>query len=221
MRMGYLVVLAFLVAALPSQLQAQGWYPLYASYGYGEGEPKDLMPASDDFTADEEHDVKDFLIGLPLSEDFSLEFGYVELGETRLVNDSTGVLIRSYDDKTLALNAGSVFREDATGLTAGLRYAYPLHPNFDIYTRLGVIHWETELSAEGTVALNGTALSNGQQDNGTAGYLALGLRYNLSQTVGIGMEYTRYDEVAGREIDAIFTRLDIKFDTLPPTPQVR
>lgn len=216
-----LFFMALMIATLPVKSQAQGWYPLYASYGYGEGEPKDLMQASDDFTADEEHDVKDFLIGLPLSDDFSLEFGYVELGETRLVNDSAALLSRPYDDKTLSLNAGSVFREDATGLTAGLRYTYPLHPNFDIYTRLGVIHWETELSAEGAVTLNGAALSNGQQDNGTAGYLALGMRFNLSPTVGIGMEYARYDEVAGREIDAIFTRLDIKFDTLPPAPQVR
>ncbi len=45
-------------------------------------------------------------------------------------------------------------------------------------------------------------------------------RFNFSETVGLGIEYIRYDEVADREIDAIYTRLILN-STPSPMPSVR
>lgn len=217
----------FLMSALPFlawPVAAQSdsdWYPLYISYGYGESDYKDATPVSQNYKIDEEHEVQDFVIGIPLSESFGLEAGYVQLGENELTNISANTVSLTLGERQLGLASNAVYREDITGITGGLRFTYPVNEKIDLYARAGVIHWETETSVSGNVTLAGTPIVNGLQDDGTGGYYGIGARFNFSETVGLGLEYIRYDEVADREIDAIYTRLDIKFDTPSPMPSVR
>lgn len=217
-----LLISAFPVLTWPVAAQSDsGWYPLYISYGYGESDYKDATPVSQNYKIDEEHEVQEFVIGIPLSESFGLEAGYVQLGENELSNISANNIALTLGERQLGLSPNSVYREDITGITGGLRYTYPVNEKIDLYARAGVIHWETETSVSGNVTLAGTPIVNGLQDDGTGGYYGIGARFNFSETVGLGLEYIRYDEVADREIDAIYTRLDIKFDTPAPVPSVR
>jgi hypothetical protein len=126
---------------------------------------------------DDGSDAYNFSVGYSFNKWVAIESGHWWLGE---FNSSEGSLFTgSTSDLTAKSNAWTV----------GVLGFYPLG-NFDIYGRLGAAWWETKFE-------------RGRSDNilnrdrrfeidGGDPYFGLGGTYNINETVGIYVEWTRF-----------------------------
>ncbi len=89
----------------------------------------------------------DFVIGIPLSESFGLEAGYVQLGENELTNISANTVSLTLGERQCGLSRRHYRHHRRLALCIR-------NEKMDLYARAGVIHWETETSVSGNVTLD-------------------------------------------------------------------
>lgn len=99
---------------------------------------------------------------------FGLEGGYVDLGKT---------------DRGYSGFSGLHEGVDLSGWTAGINGKFDLSPDWYLKARGGLYHWKADMSF---------ANSRDAEFSGTDWYAGVGVGYNVSQRVGIGLNYDYY-----------------------------
>jgi OOP family OmpA-OmpF porin len=101
---------------------------------------------------------------------FGLEGGYTDLGSADAGGGVNGM--------------GAHSGIDLKGWTAGVNGHFNLNPNWYLSARAGVFHWKADIDL--------MASSRNAEINGTDWYAGVGVGYDFSERVGVGLNYDRY-----------------------------
>lgn len=140
-------------------------------------------------------------IGYEFNKYVAIEAGYVNLGE------ASG----TYSD-----GAGSITGSgEGTGFYFGPKLSLPITDAFSVFGKIGLFAWDLDAKASGTGAYAiPTTTAN---YDGTDIYFGLGLAYNITETLGVKAEWTRYNldaDGSDTDVDFISAGLVFKFGKL-------
>lgn len=117
-------------------------------------------------------------LGYQVMKWLSLEGGYAGLGGTNVT----------------AINASS--RSDVDGFTLNAVVTAPLLEKFGIYGTVGAFFWDADLTTGGAVNQDPISTS----DSGTDAFYGVGLRFPLTETIGMNLEAKRFIDVGSNEV---------------------
>ncbi len=129
--------------------------------------------------------------GLEVNEYISMEVGYADLGKAKISGTTSGTA-------------------EANGMTLQLIGTYALNPSFSLVGRGGMNILNLDVKTTG-----GQVLDEGDTD--VAWSLGLGAHYNITQSMGLRVEWERYfkvgdaDTTGEMDIDLISAGLVFKF----------
>lgn len=128
-------------------------------------------------SANDEEKAFGLNFGYRATENFAFELGYLSM------------------DKVFGRYGDTQRDTEVEGWSLGAVAILPISPKMDVYARLGGFSWERDYVLETPLPEMGgvttTSLSD-ETDRGTNEYYGLGMRYNLNETVGVGVEYIYY-----------------------------
>lgn len=170
----------------------------------------DLGPVPAGFSVDDDDTTASILIGYQFSDNFSIEGGYVDLGETSI--STTSPITGTAYGSTVAVDGNLGI--DATGLVLGLRVGGSVNDQLAIFGRAGIYDWKSDVSVAGTLTIDGTSYAGSAStklDDGTDVYLGLGAEYSLTDNVALSIDWTQYAlEVLADDLDVDTFNLGIK-----------
>jgi hypothetical protein len=169
--------------------------PLYLEVMVGNAEQTEKFEGLSDISADETS--VGFRVGYNILEYLAVELGYHDYGEADdTVSDGFG---GSSDEKI-----------ETTSVNFGLKGILPLTNGFSLNARLGVFQWDYEYNS------NSVGFSGSGDDDGTDIYYGIGGAYQITEVIGLGIEYTVMDHEASiegfkfdRELENIALSLNI------------
>jgi OOP family OmpA-OmpF porin len=118
--------------------------------------------------------------GYQVNRHLALEAGFADLGEVKLTAGSANAAIKS------------------TAFDFAAIISWPLNPEFFVYGRLGMYYGRAEASAAGGAVLTGPSAST--YDDLTYG---LGARFDFRRHFGVRLEWQRYNDFNGTDIDTL------------------
>ncbi len=150
-------------------------------------------------------DDTDTLYGLGLgyifNDYFSIEAGYAYLGETSFSTRAPISANMFGSDVTL----DGKLALDANGFFYGIRGDLPVTESFNLFARLGMLHWQTDADVSGTATIDGISYSGSfseKVDDGTDPYVGIGADYGITDHVSLNAQWNRYMlEVADEDLD--------------------
>ncbi len=119
-------------------------------------------------------------LGYQVMKWLSFEGGYADLGGT---------------DVTTIATVDSTIKSNVDGFTLNAVVTVPLLEKLGLYGTVGAFFWDVDVT---TAGLNEDSVKT--SDTGTDTFFALGLRYPLSERIGINLEAKRFTDVGGDEI---------------------
>lgn len=117
-------------------------------------------------------------LGYLLTEQLSVEVGYLDLGDIELRFSTT----------TTSFNLADVHPESGDGFTAGVRYQYPLAAGFSAQARAGLFAWEGDYDTH-----RGSTQVDGDGESAVDAYWGVGVGYALNERIGVDLEYRRFE----------------------------
>jgi OOP family OmpA-OmpF porin len=140
--------------------------------------------------------------GYQLNRNLGIELGYIDLGNSSF-NGTLGVPIGPFP-----AGAGAVGSIDATAWTLAAVGTIPFTQRFSGYAKLGMNYNETTLNA----SVGG--VSGSSSDRNTGLLAGLGLKYELTPSVGLRGGWDRYrigDDATGGKGDVDFWSVGLQF----------
>ncbi|MGB0218542.1 MAG: outer membrane beta-barrel protein [Sinimarinibacterium flocculans] len=178
--LGVLLAAAFCVPAAQAQTNPDGGFYLGGGIGYNRVESRDFP--NDDDELEDDHVGYKGIIGVRVSDVFSIEGQYIDFGTSEDGNNEV----------------------EADGWTAGVLVALPIFEVVKPYAKAGALFWD----ADGRTGL-GTQLTSGS-DDGTDFTYGVGLRFDFTEAVALRTEYERFalDEI---DVDLASANLAFSF----------
>ncbi len=123
-------------------------------------------------------------VGHQYNRNFAFEAGYTDLGKFRVTRDVTA---------PAALVGSAVADIKASGLNLDAVGTLPLQGGFSLFGKIGTIYatTRTSLATSGGIIAGGT---NARHSDWLWKW-GLGARYNFSNTMGVRLEYERYNDI--------------------------
>lgn len=121
--------------------------------------------------------------GVSFSTYGSLDLAYANLGKFKVTGASDTYL-------------------DVDGFELTAMGSYPLSKRVSIFARAGYYKWNLD------AVLFGTKLGS---DDGTDFTLGAGMRFGLSDDIRLHLEYQKYNDISGGDIDSIYAGFDFGF----------
>lgn len=171
----------------------ENWY-VQASLGYASGasseqniynEAQNIGFKVYDIDVDDSRSAFKLGVGTSLSEKFSLEFGYTDLGEVSTAFTTTTTEPEKFLDLARAIHPDSV-----EGFTASLNYQFWRHQDWFVNARAGLYVWESEYDSR--EVFSDTPLPALDGEDGIDLYIGLGANYRLSKRFQVNVEWERY-----------------------------
>ncbi len=150
---------------------------------------------------DKKDSILKFSFGIWINENFGIDLGYVDLGETKysIVSDGSAGL---YDAGTLR------FSTDVDGVLLGLNVRAPVTEWVSIRAKLGVFRWDAV--AERSVPQSGRIYTASAQDDGNDPFYGIGFAADISPALSFRVDLERY-EVDGTTADVTFAGFEFNF----------
>lgn len=127
--------------------------------------------------------------GYKLNAWFGVEAGYVDLG--KVDGDFT---------ITAPVAGRGSASADVDGFAAFAVARYPVLPRLDVFGKIGAFVWDVDGVAEFTAGA--TRFSTRDDDNGVSAAFGLGAKYDISDTLGLRVEWERYADISEDDNDA-------------------
>lgn len=141
-------------------------------------------------------------LGYEFNKYVALEAGYANLGEASA----------SYADSRGSANASV----EADGYYLGPKLTLPVTDKFAIFGKMGLFVWKADGRASGTGAFASPTVS--ASDDGTDLYFGVGMGYDVTDTLSVKAEWTRFrfdgGESSDTDVDFISAGLVFKFGKL-------
>ena len=154
------------------------------SYGNTEFESDDITPITAQM--DSSDSGLKLFFGYDLSRRVSLEFAYVDFGESSLSGSSGDTFM--FDGSTYAFIHDTNWSAEVSAITVSTLYSFrPGNTGLAIQPRLGLAMWESESNYSNTI---GTYSVN---DDGANLFYGIGLMYKLTKLFSLKAEYKLYN----------------------------
>lgn len=188
-----LVLAGSAVAALAAD---GGWY---AGVGVGSAKYKDMSSAAAELdalllaefgitatsTVDDSDTAWKLFAGYRFNKNFALEGSYADLGNAGLSYTAPGgTASGSWEGKAWSFAALGIL---------------PVTEQFEVFGKVGVHHWNVDLSLTATDGVDPFAIS--WDDNGTNWLYGLGASYSLTKNIAVRADWVRYQDVG--DVDEI------------------
>ncbi|NVJ60923.1 MAG: outer membrane beta-barrel protein [Gammaproteobacteria bacterium] len=141
------------------------------------------------------------VVGMNLNQYFAVEGSYVDYGK---------------DDRVIGGSSGFVESLQSESLGVGIKAILPVTDQFSIYARSGIAQWSWTYKVKD---LEFPEMTASIKDSGSSWYQGVGLKLEVSDDIGVGLNYTNLspdvrDEVGGvinHEIENISLAISISF----------
>lgn len=141
-------------------------------------------------------------VGYDLSDNFSLQLGYVDLGEVEIA------LSAEVSEPTEFIDfASEIHPNSAVGYTVGAAFHYPINQTISFLARIGILSWDGEFDSVLT-DLNQNVASN--DISGTDLFFGFGGAYRLTEKAALSIEWEHY-KLDDEESDFISLNLSHHF----------
>lgn len=170
------------LTAIPSIVQAEGWY---GGLSMGQTKIKDfnslcsdlltVLPGGSTCSTDDTDTGWKIFAGNQFNKNAAVEFGYIDLGKGTASLSGPGV-------------GGSVSWE-AKGFNLALVGILPVDNAFGVLGRIGIFRWDVDISASG--------LGGSYSDSATGADLTygIGVKYDFNKTIGMRAEWERFKDI--------------------------
>jgi hypothetical protein len=166
--------------------------------------------------------------GYNVTENFSLEVGYKNLGEiSESASLSSGTCSTLLG--TLTINSASTLNLtwEGSGYTIGGAFNYPINDKFSVGVDGGLFIWDVDMdvriSGSGSLVIGGNTYSASGTASGTESvdgedmYFGLSAAYKIQDNLGIGLGYQRFNSLGGDnvggdgDVDYMYAKLNYRF----------
>jgi len=187
-----MMMAAGLLAASAANAQSSGFF-VEGTAGFGKFD----LGNTSGWTVDNKDSNWGLMAGYMLNNNFGIEAGYRDLGGASgsIAGTTSGTYYGKAYSATGTLNASG----DADGWLFGMRLNFPVNDQFSVNARAGLFSWDTDIrvSATGSLTYDGTTyVGNASTSKGfssTDPYYGVGVNYNVTKQLGIGVGYTQFD----------------------------
>jgi OOP family OmpA-OmpF porin len=190
-------VLILGLAAIPQMAQAEGWY---GGASLGQSKAKDITCDLDITCSSDDTDTGWKIYGgYQFNPNGAIEFGYVDLGKAKLNGTDSFLGATSADWET-------------SGFTVALAGFIPVSQNFAFMGKVGLFNWDLDVNVSSSVFGSGSDTSSG-----TDLTYGLGLKFDMSKTTGVRVEWERFKDVGDdnstgqSDVDLLSVGLVFKF----------
>jgi len=161
-----------MILLVPGIALAQGWY-----VGIGAGQTNmEVVPSADTGTGesiDDSDTAFKVFGGYGFSNNFAVEFGYADLGEFTQRNPASSF--------NVDIESSAIFAE--------LVGSAKIHDRVDVFAKLGVAYWDTELT------VFGSGVSASGDENSLDPVIGIGFDFRVGEQLGIRLEWEQYQNV--------------------------
>jgi OOP family OmpA-OmpF porin len=162
-------------------------------------------------STDEKDSAPRLFVGYNINDNFAVEGGIIgelEASGTLSAGTYTGLGLSG----TWTVNSTSKITYTANNsYLLGGKFSAPLNDNFNVYGRGGLLWWDVDLNASGSVTYQGTTYTGAfASDDGSDLYYGLGASYAINDKASINADYLALD-VDGDDIDSFTIALGYKF----------
>lgn len=136
-------------------------------------------------------------VGYQFTPNFSIEGGYIDLGELSVdaVSDGTGFLYFPGDVKLSA---------EVDGLFFDVKGQIPLNESFSIYGKFGLLKWDGEVTlSDATGSLSG-------DDDGNDTFFGAGAAFSINNNTSLNVDYSLFD-LDGDDVDVLSIGIQYSF----------
>lgn len=198
------VVLGMSVAPL-SYAAGNGWY-IGASVGQsefdlGSGAELDALLLTDGITSTTTTDDSDtgwkLFGGFAFSENFAVEAGYVDFGESEFNTTVTAPAIAAGVYNTAV---------ETTSFYVDLVGTVPVTDSFNVFGKVGFNRWDVE----GTISVPGFGSGTILEDDGNDVTYGVGASYSFTDSVAVRGEWERFD-IDGEDMDLLSLGIQYSF----------
>lgn len=124
-----------------------------------------------------------FFVGKQISPYFSVEGQFQGLGKTQ------GQFSGTVDGPEGGMSTSGTTTYESKSLGIAVVGTLPISKDLSASGKVGVMHWRSEASTNGSV--DGTPISRSDKENGNSAYYGLGLKYNFNPIAGVKLEWER------------------------------
>lgn len=184
-----------------SSSSAQADEGLYLGFNLGQSkydaELNDFSELDDGSIISANLDEKDtsfsFTLGYQLTPNFSVEGGYIDLGELHL---------NAVSDGSNFYSPGAVnFTVETDGLFFDVKGQLPINEQFSLYGKLGLLQWDGNASISDS--------TGGVSADGSDTFFGFGASFNINDSLLFNVDYTLYN-LDGDDIDVIAVGVQFK-----------
>lgn len=159
-------------------------------------------------------------IGYEFNKYVAFEGGYADLGEATATY--SGAVSGTINGTPFSATGTIRAQAEADGFYFGPILSLPVTDKFSIYAKAGLFIWDvdTSASAAGTLTYGGNVYAGSGEatvsDNGTDAYFGAGIAYDVTQTLSVKTEWTRFqiDSDSDSVVDFVSAGLVFKFGKL-------
>lgn len=139
-----------------------------------------------------------FTLGYQITPNFSLEGGYIDLGEFAFNATSNG--------SGFLYPAGPVgVKVETDGLFFDVKGQVPLNEQFSLYGKLGLLNWDTDVKVSLSI---GSASVPVDSDNDV--FFGIGGSFNINNSMALNVDYTLY-ELEDLDVDVLSVGIQYSF----------
>lgn len=201
-----ILALAITATGFASSASAAGGY-IFADVGRSDFD----VGSEPNISVDDTDTLYGVGLGYSFNDYFSIEAGFADLGETSA--SSRGPISANLYGSNVTIDGKIAL--DANGFFYGIRGDLPITESFNLFARLGMLHWQSDADVSGTVTIDGTSSSGSFSENiddGTDPYVGIGADYGITDHVSLNAQWNRYMlEVADEDLDVDTLSVGITF----------
>jgi len=140
----------------------------------------------DNYSLDDSDTSLKFFVGYKLSDNFSIEGGYIDLGEMSISNSYTESLV-NFNEKTIA---------ESNAFIVNIKGHYALSDSASVYAKVGVASWDIEGTEKFTATIPSQNISQSYSEDvydesGTDVFFGVGIGFDLGDFQLFG-EYEKF-----------------------------
>ncbi len=178
----------------------------------------DELKSISGISVDDKDSAVSFVVGYQFDKNIAFEAGVISeydvsaSATTASGSAATGTL----DGKSYSIPAATTFTLSAkfdTGYTLGTKFSSSINESFDMYGKVGMYFWESDLvlSSDNAIRYDGSDYTNVTlaTEDGSDVYYGIGGSYKVDPTTSINADYMKI-KAAGADADSI--GLSVSFD---------